>query len=111
MILLPLLSCSLKDKIKRMQGINTALSKEFNHKNVNSSYHFGSEENDNYFQINFYNYELSNKTHSELENTATNIQAFFKKGYPEYDDLDFIEVRFRKSDLSTDDSYVNFKFK
>lgn len=103
-------SCNLKEALQKFQKINTELEGEFNHSEISSSYHFGTEENDNYFQIDFYNYNLADKTHSELEIKAKKVSWFFQEKHPEYDDLDFIEVRFTESDSENADSFVNFKF-
>lgn len=104
-------SCNLKETIQKLGKISAELEKEFKHSEINSTYHFGTEDDDNYFQISFYNYDLTEKTHSELEELANKINDFFVKKYPEYNDLDFLEVRFTKSDETNADSFVNFKFK
>ncbi|MEE4259596.1 MAG: hypothetical protein V2I62_07550 [Bacteroidales bacterium] len=105
-----LTSCNLKEKMQKMERINTELEKEFKHPEINSNYHFGTEEDDNYIQINFYSFDLSEKTHSELEKMANMVNQFFLERNPEFDDLDFIEVRFTKSDKKTANSFVNFFF-
>lgn len=104
-------SCNLKEKLQKIERINSELKKEFKHSEINSSYSLGTEENDDFFQINFYSYALSEKTHSELENIADKVHLFLIKKYPEYDNLDYIEVRFSKSNKENTDSFVNFKFK
>jgi hypothetical protein len=53
---------------------------------------------------------MSDKTHSELESLANKVSDFFQEKHPEYDDLDFIEVRFSESNEENTDSFVNFKF-
>ena len=103
-------SCNLKETIQKIQRINAELEQEFEHSDISSSYNFGTEENDNYFQIDFHNYNMSDKTHSELESLANKVSDFFQEKHPEYDDLDFIEVRFSKSNEENTDSFVNFKF-
>lgn len=110
LIIITSTSCNLKETLQKIQSINTELEKEFNHSEISSSYHFGTEENDNYFQINFYQYNLADKTHLELETLAKKVSWFFQEKYPEYDNLDFIEVRFSESDKENADSFVNFKF-
>jgi|TARA_B110000093_G_C12837046_1_gene353636 hypothetical protein len=104
-------SCNLKEKLQKIEKINSELKKEFKHSEINSTYSFGTEENDDFFQINFFSYALSEKTHSELENMADKVHLFFREKHPEYNDLDYIEVRFSKFDKENTDSFVNFKFK
>jgi hypothetical protein len=104
-------SCNIKEKLKKITKVNTELKQKFEHSEIYSTYNLGTEENDNYFQINFFNYELSEKTHSEMEILANEVNLFFRKKHPEYDNLDFIEIRFSKSDKENTDSFVNFKFK
>lgn len=90
-----------------MERINSDLQQEFKHPEINASFHFGTEEGDNYVKIDFY---IVDKAHSELEALATKVNKYFIENYPEYDKLDFIEVRFTKADKKTADSFVNFKF-
>lgn len=104
-------SCNIKEKLEKITKVNTELKKEFKHSEIYSTYNFGTEEDDNYFQITFFSYNMSDKTHSELEKLANEVNLFFKKKYPEYDNLDFIEIRFNKLDKENSDSFVNFKFK
>ena len=42
---------------------------------------------------------------------ADKVHLFFREKHPEYNDLDYIEVRFSKFDKENTDSFVNFKFK
>lgn len=109
-IALSLHSCNLKEQIEKMNRINSNLETEFEHDNIDSTYHFGTEENDNYFQISFYEFDLTDKTHSELELLANRVQSYFVKKFPEFENLEFIEVRFSKSSEETADSFINFKF-
>lgn len=104
-------SCNIKEKLEKITKVNIELKKKFKHSEIYSTYNFGTEEDDNYFQINFFNYALSEKTHSELEKLANDVNLFFKKKHPEYNNLDFIEIRFSKYDKENSDSFVNFKFK
>ena len=103
-------SCNLKEKLQKFQKINSDLETEFNHSEINTSYNSGTEDDDDYFQIDFYNYNIADKTHTELETLAKRVSWFFQENYPEYDDLDFIEIRFSESGKENSDSFVNFKF-
>lgn len=105
-----LTSCNLKEKIQKISKINDELETEFKHDQIFSTFNFGTDEESNYFLISFYEYDLTNKTHSELETIAKKVKTFFKKNNPEYNNLDFIEIRFTKSDQETANSFVNFRF-
>ena len=109
LILLPLFSCNLEEQMEKMNKMNTKLENEFGHNDINCYYHWGSEEEDNYFQISFYNYDMSSKTHSELEKLAKKVEKFFKKQNTDFKNLEYIEVRFTKEDRSNAESFVSFK--
>lgn len=104
-------SCNLSEQFKKIKQLNSELKKEFNHQNINGSYHFGTEDDDDYFQIDFYRYPISDKTNSELEIIASKVKDYIKSNYPEYDDLDYIEVRFTKESSDNAESFTNFKFR
>jgi len=106
---LTLLSCNLDEKIEKMNKINSDLVNEFGHDDINSLHHWGTDDNDNYFQITFYNYNMSEKSYSELEELATEVRKYFIRQDYDFDDLEFIEIRFTKQDKSNADSFVIFK--
>lgn len=100
-------SCNLKESLTKFQKIDEEIEKQFNH-DITTTYGFG-DSNGNYFRFTFYDFDISKKTNLELEKMAHKVNGFFLKKYPEYKELDFVEVRFTKYD-STSDSFVNFKF-
>lgn len=75
-----------------MNEVNKKLEKEFAHDNINCAHHRGSEEGDNYFQINFYNYDMSSKSYSELEELGKKVKWFFNKQNTGFKNLEYIEV-------------------
>ncbi|WP_405207146.1 hypothetical protein [Aquimarina sp. LLG6339-5] len=110
LLLFSIASCNLKEQIQKIREINNELETEFKHDEIYCAFNFGTDEETDYFLISFYEYDLTNKTHSELETLAKEVKTFFVKRNPEYDDLDFIEIRFTKSNQENANSYVNFRF-
>ncbi len=95
--------------MEKMNKINTDFENEFGHNDISTSHHWGSEEGDNYFQITFYNFDMSDRQYSELEELAKKVQIFFGEQNYDFNDLEFIEVIFSKEDESNAESFVNFK--
>ncbi|MBW1294748.1 hypothetical protein [Aquimarina litoralis] len=112
-LLIVFTSCNFKERIQKIGTINDELQKEFKHEDILCGFNFGIDDDDesNYFLISFYNYDLSNKLYSQLEIEAIEVKQFFLNRYPEYRELDFIEIRFTKLNQDNAHSFVNFRFK
>ena len=105
-----LASCDIGGMLQKMAEIDTGLTEEFDHTDILTTIHLGTKNNDDYIQIDFNRYPVAKKAHSELELLANEVSLYFKEKYPEYDNLDFLEVRFTKADKENAESFVSFKF-
>jgi len=109
-ILLSITSCKLAEKFEKLNKLEKELQQEFNHPNISISYSFGTEENDNFYQITFYEYDMADKTHSELKSKANLVNSYFDRKISNKADIDFKEVRYTESDSDDAISFVSFKF-
>jgi len=109
-ILLTITSCNLAEKFEKLNKLETELKQEFNHSNISISYSLGTEENDNFYQITFYEYNMTDKTHSELKTKANLVNSYFNRKISNKANIDYKEVRFTESNSDDATSFVNFKF-
>ncbi len=109
LIALTIFSCNLKEQIEKMGKIESDLEREFNHFEVSSIYHWGTEEGDNYLQISFYEYDMDSKTYFHLESTADSVFNYLKTYKTDFRNLEFMQVRFTKEVEEEAESFVNFK--
>lgn len=95
--------------MQKITKINTELKDKFNHEEISSNYHFGTEKGDNYFEVSFYEYDMNSKSYNQLESTADSVFNYFKKYKEDFENLEFTEVRFTKEKNDDAESFVSFK--
>jgi len=110
--LILLTSCNLKETFKKYDEINNDLKVTFSHNKINLNQHWGSDENDNYILITFYDFNLESKSYKDLEKLSDKVIYRVLAKNTDYKKLDFIEVQFTNQDKSKDlDSYISFKMR
>ena len=95
--------------MEKIGKIETDLEKKFNHNELSFTHHWGSEKGDNYLQVSFYEYDMDSKPYSQLESTADSVFRYLKPYKTDFEDLEFMQVRFTKEKDEEAESFVNFK--
>ncbi len=104
-----MVSCNLKAQMEKIGKIEADLEKKFKHSEVYFNHHWGTEKGDNYLQVSFYEYDMDSKSYSQLESTADSVFSYIKTYKTDFEDLEFMQVRFTKEKDGEAESFVSFK--
>lgn len=115
-IVLPLIlsllinSCNLSEKFNQVQKINDDLEQHFGHDNISVSIGFGTDDEDNYVEVTFYEYGVSSIDYMVLKDISHKVSDRLKSKLPNLKSKQLIEVRFTEETKSdTNNSFVTFK--
>lgn len=112
LLALTLYSCGIKETMQKTAEMKDDIASTFQHDKVNVSIHWGTDENDNYYKIVMYEYDLQSTTYDTLELIGNQIIHHITGNYPISDNLEFIQVLFtNEQDPDEPESYVSFKQK
>lgn len=106
-----LTSCNIGDTIKKREKINAELKDYLNDDNVNTSWSFGTDDENNYIHIDFTNYKFGTKTHQYLDSLSNDINNRIRTKFPEITKKTSIEVRYtQEEDIEFAKSFVIFRY-
>lgn len=101
-------SCNLNDAIKKSSEINSDLSSKFEYKKLKTTIGFGSDDEDNYVLVTFFNFNFD-KSESEMSYLAIAVKNRILELHPEFKN---IQIRFTKNNESDESpSFVTFSYK
>jgi len=106
------ISCNFSKSFEEIKHIQDDLSAKFGHDKLSVVLHWGTENDDNYSIITFYQYPINGISYDELELKAHKVANHIKTNFPKFKKLDYIEVRYSKYEESdNNDSFITFKVK
>jgi len=78
------ISCNLSKTFEEIKLIQDDLSTNFGHDKLNVTLHWGTEDDNNYSIITFYQYPINSISYDELESKAHNIVNHLKTKFPKF---------------------------
>lgn len=103
-------SCNLKEELKKYEEITDDLKTTFKHEKIRLNQHWGTEENEDFVLILFYDFDLESNSFEDLEKLSSKVIYRLIAKNISYKKLDYIEVRFTNSvDSGSINSFSSFK--
>lgn len=110
-ILLLAFGCGdIQEKFSLMMRISQDLSKNFNHHQINTSFGFGTETEDNHLTVTFFNFPIDSVEAEDFEGMATRVSDYLFEKYPEISEMKYVEVVFSEgAGTQNGESFYSYK--